>query len=248
MARKQKQDDPPPSKAYLVSFGDTMTALLAFFIVLLSLAEEQTGANLHAGTGSFVQAINGVGLPGAFTGDTSARAVQQQEVSPLYMAEDLENRPPDANGVGPDEDNGVPVLDRENEVFQRFLNELERFNQVDAMPETEGEAVFDLFNFLNRDPPHLKQVHQEALLRVLPALRRPNYRIDLIVWANMPSPREWEKAGMRAAAIEQELTQWARLDQQQRGRLRAMGKPWRYADAKRPVLSIVVRKLEIARD
>ncbi|MCA9059275.1 MAG: hypothetical protein KDA85_12285, partial [Planctomycetaceae bacterium] len=29
-----------PSQAYLLSFGDTMTALLAFFIVLNSLAKE----------------------------------------------------------------------------------------------------------------------------------------------------------------------------------------------------------------
>ena len=51
MARKKKLPE-PPSKAYLISFGDTMTALLAFFIVLNSLAQEQTGAKLHAGTGS----------------------------------------------------------------------------------------------------------------------------------------------------------------------------------------------------
>ena len=55
MAKKQKRVPSGPSNAYLVSFGDTMTALLAFFIVLNSLATEQTGANLYSGTGSFVQ-------------------------------------------------------------------------------------------------------------------------------------------------------------------------------------------------
>jgi hypothetical protein len=148
--------------------------------------------------------------------------------------------------VGPDEDNGVPVHDRESEVFQRFLNELERFNQVETMPETDGEAVFDIFNHFNRETPYLKQVHQEALLRVLPTLRRPEYRVDLIVWATMPSESQWERAGLRATEVEQELAQWARLDAEQRSRLRAIGKPWRYSDAKRPVMTIVVRKLNLA--
>ena len=31
-------------RAYLVSYGDTMTALLAFLIVLYTFAKEQTGA------------------------------------------------------------------------------------------------------------------------------------------------------------------------------------------------------------
>ena len=42
-----------PNNSYLISYGDTMTALLAFFIILVTLAEEQTGANLHAGDGIF---------------------------------------------------------------------------------------------------------------------------------------------------------------------------------------------------
>ena len=50
MARK-KEPDKGPSQAYLISFGDTMTTLLAFFIVLCSMAEDQTGANLYSGNG-----------------------------------------------------------------------------------------------------------------------------------------------------------------------------------------------------
>jgi hypothetical protein len=84
------------------------------------------------------------------------------------------------------------------------------------------------------------------LLRVLPTLRRPEYRVDLIVWATMPSESQWERAGLRATEVEQELAQWARLDAEQRSRLRAIGKPWRYSDAKRPVMTIVVRKLNLA--
>jgi flagellar motor protein MotB len=55
--RRKKPDDGGPSKAYMLSFGNMMTAQLAFFIVLNSLAQDQTGANLHAGTGSFVRSL-----------------------------------------------------------------------------------------------------------------------------------------------------------------------------------------------
>ena len=74
MAKKQKPEMDGPSNAYLMSFGDTMTTLLAFFIVLNSLAAEQTGANLHSGTGSFIQTTRSMGLAGTFKGK---RAVQR---------------------------------------------------------------------------------------------------------------------------------------------------------------------------
>ena len=73
MAKKKKLEPSVPSKAYLVSFGDTMTALLAFFIVLNSLAKEQTGANMYSGTGSFVSAFSNSGLPGDLFGESLAR-------------------------------------------------------------------------------------------------------------------------------------------------------------------------------
>ncbi len=243
MALKQKPDDPPPSKAYLVSFGDTMTALLAFFIVLLSLADDQTGMNLHTGTGSFVKALDGIGLPGAFRSETTARAIQRHDVSPLYLADDPENREPESNAMGPDEENDLRVIDREEELYQRFLNELERLNRVERLPETDGEVNFDLFNRLNSEAPYLMEVHREALIRVLPTLRQPMYRVDIIVWATMPSTAAWTRAAKQAAAIAKEVTRWARLSEPQQERLRTMAKSWRYQNAKRPVITIVVRKL-----
>ena len=43
-----------------------MTALLAFFIALNSLAHEQTGAHLYAGTGAFIRAFSSEGHVGPF--------------------------------------------------------------------------------------------------------------------------------------------------------------------------------------
>ena len=245
MARKQPVEDPPPSKAWLVSFGDTMTTLLAFFIVLCSLAEEQTGANLYRGTGSFVNAMRGEGLPGPFGSKTTNNAIPRHETNPLYIAADLDNNPPDANPSGPDKnDNGLRSIDRETEVFQRFLNELEQLSEVENMPETKGEVVFDFFNRLPKDAPLLTKAYKKAFLRVLPTLRRPAYRVDVIVWATTPNPTAWQRAVNQATSITEELTAMANLTAEQRSRLNSIGKPWRYSDVKRPVLSIIVRRLD----
>ena len=245
MARKQRAEDPPPSKAYLVSFGDTMTTLLAFFIVLCSLAEEQTGANLYRGTGSFVAAMQGQGLPGPFSSPTTANAIERHDTSPLYVAPDPDNNPPAANPTGPDEnDNGLRSIDREAEVFQRFLNELEQLSKVEQMPETKGEVVFDFFNPLPKEGPLLTKAYQQAFLRVLPILRRPTYRVDVVVWATTPNPTAWLRAANQATAITEELTALAGLTAEQRSRLNTIGKPWRYSDVKRPVLSIIVRRID----
>ena len=75
--RKRKPSS-KPSKSYMISFGDTMTAMLAFFIVLNTLAKEQTGADLHTGTGSFIAAVNSMGLPGMMTSSSSKHILQKK--------------------------------------------------------------------------------------------------------------------------------------------------------------------------
>ena len=82
MAKKIKPPDELPSKAWLMSFGDTMTTLLAFFLVLCSMAENQTGMNLYVGTGSFISSLESGGLSGVFPGDKSSRAIWHSATSP----------------------------------------------------------------------------------------------------------------------------------------------------------------------
>lgn len=52
----------PP--AYMVSFGDMMTLVLTFFILLVSLSREQNYGLLASGVGSFIVAIKSHGLNG----------------------------------------------------------------------------------------------------------------------------------------------------------------------------------------
>lgn len=244
MAKKKKVDS-GPSKAYLLSFGDTMTALCAFFIVLNSLAKEQTGANLHAGTGSFARSLQSFGVPGVAPGDESARAAHFPETSPLYTVSDPDGGPPDPNGTGPDENADLlRVIDREKEDFERFLNEIGRFAEVSPEVTSAGEMTFDIFNKLGEAPPYLTGKTVDAFAEVASHARNPDYRVHVIVWATTPSRTAWARATKQAAGILSEFTQKANLDATSRERVTAVGRPWLFSDVKRPVFSIVVRRME----
>lgn len=243
MARKKSQPSFGPNQAYIVSFGDMMTALLAFFIVLCSLAEEQTGANLHAGTGSFVRALDGFGLPGAFSKDTSSRAVSLSHAGPLYVVSEP-GQEPDKESKGPDEtDNGLRVIDREQEEMQRFVNEMNRLAQVKKLPTNQGEVSFDFFNALSTSEPLLPKSFDSVMVQLVPLLNNPAYRIDLVVWATTPSRSAWTRAARQAARITREIEAKAGHSTGQQTGLRGVGKPWLYSDVKRPVFSIVVRRV-----
>lgn len=58
-----------PIPAWLVSFGDMMTLILTFFILLVALAPTQDAVKVAKGVGSFEVALRGHGLPGLLTGD-----------------------------------------------------------------------------------------------------------------------------------------------------------------------------------
>jgi flagellar motor protein MotB len=246
MARKKRKSD-GPSKAYLISFGDTMTALLAFFIVLNSLANEQTGADLHAGTGSFITALKSFGLSGTFLDDTSQRAFQAKVPNAIYNVIDSQDGPPDENPRGPDkEENRLRVIDRDKEQFERFLIEMEHLYSVEELPQTQGRVVYDLFDRLNSQSPLLKAQHQRAMADVVPLLRRPHYRVEIVVWATTPAATAWKRATLLSAQIRDEILQVASLKPDEALRLQSVAKPWLLPGQKRPVLSVVVIKDELS--
>lgn len=242
MGREKKPEDPGPSKLYLLSFGDTMTTLLAFFIVLCSMATEQTGANSYSGTGSFVNSMSGGGGAGIHSEKLSKRSVNLQSTNPLYpVPSDDETQ--DGNR-GPDEDNELRSINREREELQRFLNEMDRLAKVETEAETQGEVVFDLFERLNKEPPLFTPTYNAALSQVVPLLRQPGYRTEIVVWANNPGPFAMRVAFEKSATLWKELSQIAGLSPEDRKRLTAVGRSWHYSDARRPKLSIIVRKVD----
>ena len=230
MSRKKKGPPEGPSNAYLMSFGDTMTALLAFFIVLNSLAQEQTGANLYSGTGSFVSAISSLGLPGNLSTEGSSNAVQLEHPTPYYLNEQNEG----------EETNGIRVLDREKDQFQRLLNELERFYDVDKLPAAKASVVFDVFQKLKKGDKPLNTNGRRLLNRTRPMLARPNYEVEVVLWTPTPAPSAWSRTFKTAKKLTAQFIEEAGLTADSQKRFGVSARPWLFSDAKRPVMSVIV--------
>ena len=235
-----------PNMSYLVSFGDCMTALLAFFIVLNSLAEEQTGAALHSGTGSFVKALESHGVPGMYESGRSKQTFQGEDSSPLYMISDPEQRPPDSNGTGPDDENDTErIVDRQRDDFHRFLQEIRRLNQLEAQPGIEGEVTFDILGKLPGEGSPMTPTVKETLNGIGPMLRQADYAIEITVWATTPSQTAWTRAVQQSEALLKETVRYLRLTPEQQKRVTAVGRTWISSDIKRPAASVTLRRLQL---
>ena len=235
-----------PNKSYLISFGDTMTALLAFFIILNTLAEEQTGANLHAGTGSFMKSEDQFGLAGKVKGELSALVFQQNAIAPKYIVADPEDRPPEDGADGPDDDgDGVRIIDRTKDDYQRFLQQLRQVNNLKQDRDVKGEVTFDI---LAKLPPRsagtlINEELSAALTGVGPMLRRDDYVVEITVWTTTPSQAAWSRALTQSKRIHDEAISLLRLAPNQLARITAVAQPWISKTVKRPTVSVTLRRL-----
>ncbi len=151
----EEQRQGPPS--YMVSFGDMMTLVLTFFILLVSLSKEQNFGLLASGLGSFVVAIQSHGLDGLMS------ASEQQEVfehtrrrfnlPPLETAQVVEHdsaslsellRASAAKGLEPHDEIGYPRV--------------ALFDEGEAMLSAEARR------YLDRLAPSLQPQHGQVLL------------------------------------------------------------------------------------
>lgn len=220
-----------------------MTALLAFFIVLNSLASEQTGANLYSGTGSFISATDSLGVPGMFATKQSRKSIQLNTASPLYRvpAPSSDHQ----RGFGPDEEvNELAVKDREREDFERMLNELERFSDQVSGKSISGEVSFDRMKKLPTSAPYLDVPFQKMLVELRPFLSRRHASLELIVWAPTPSAKSWEASALIANQIAQESAAFMQLTPEQTKRLTGTCRQWNSSSMKRPHVTLVIRQSE----
>jgi len=232
------------TEGWMMSYADMATTLLAMFIVLSTLGKDQTGVNLYKGTGSFVRALESFGLPGWFS--NSSQAVQMDASSPHYLDDDTET-PPEPNATGMEAGTGKGedrVIDGEEEKLQHFLHEMERHLPVARLPRTKGQAIVDCYERLNASSPYLAPRPAELLWQVMPLLRRPTYRVVLVVWATTPSESAWLRAARQAQQVVEDVGSAAHLDASARARFLAVGQPWRYPDQQRPVLSLIIERTE----
>lgn len=80
--------------AWMVSFGDMMTLILCFFILLVSMADERDNGRMAKGLGSFVISIRSMGLSGVMSGAERQRIFDEMRRKfNLPPEEDPERRP-----------------------------------------------------------------------------------------------------------------------------------------------------------
>jgi hypothetical protein len=227
------------SLAWMVSYADMATILLAMFIVLSSLSKDQTGLTLYKGTGSFDKAMKSFGMPGLMP--NSARMIWQSNSGPAYtFAQPAEWKKNDA----PDPAAAPRVIDDEEERFQHFLSEISQAMPVEKLPRATGQAAVDLFEPLDRNAPHLKEIHRKSILPLLPLLRQKQIQIEVVVWAPMPVDSALIRCSTQATQIVESLANDARLSADERSRLIGVSQCWRYRDIRRPVISYVVTRTE----
>lgn len=72
MEEEQKEGAP----AWMVSFGDMMTLILTFFILLVSMSKEQQQGLVAKGVGSFVLTLRSFGLPGMLSEEEKSQVFE----------------------------------------------------------------------------------------------------------------------------------------------------------------------------
>jgi flagellar motor protein MotB len=112
LIRKPDQDDAPKTPAWIVSFTDMVTLLLAFFVLLQALSKTRDPELFRQGQGAFRRAIAGLGIPQLLFG--------RRQV--------LEG--PSSKKKHPTEESPKPsrqrLLDVENERIQQAFHELKQ--------------------------------------------------------------------------------------------------------------------------
>lgn len=222
-----------------------MTALLAFFIVMNSLATDQTGANLYSGTGSFINVSNGKGVPGLFLSGHSTYPFQMHQAAPIYIVGDEDDSTVDNDSTGPDDtDEESIVKDFEDDQLQRFLEQMKQDNSVTPQDSIRGEVAFDLMKPLPRSEDIFVEELREQMVALSPALRRPGFEMQIQVWATTPAPSAWMRAAAQAEELQQRIPEFLQLTGKDRLKIKASASPWHTADLKRPSVSLLVRKTQ----
>jgi hypothetical protein len=240
----------PDSLAWMMSYADMATILLAMFIVLSTFAKDQTGISLYYGTGSFRAAVANFGLPGLMPNSSQVVTLQAPGPQHTLPAQDGGELGPDSRAAK-DKDTDGPtgslperVIDSEVENFQRFLGEMDRHFKTAKLPRTAGQTALDFYEKLNTKAPFLSTSQQEQISPLLPLLRQNGYRMEVIVWAGIPKDTATTRSAEEAADVAEELATGAGLDPEARGRLIAVGQSWPYRDVQRPVMSVIVTRTE----
>ncbi|QDU70034.1 flagellar motor protein MotB [Engelhardtia mirabilis] len=112
--RRGPKDEKAKVPGWMVSFGDMMTLILTFFILLVSMSREQTFGMVARGIGSFMVSAESYGLDGLLDGSEKNEIFNEVRVR--------FNLPPVENPMEPDDEHPMAT------------SELVRADDIDKLP------------------------------------------------------------------------------------------------------------------
>ena len=217
---------PEPTKravpAYMTSFADMMTLMLTFFILLVAFAEEQRSELVAAGTGSFINALDSLGLPGLLPG--GRRAVDLGCVSPNFAVS--------SRHVSLAED-GRPL----NQTLLRTPPDRLRRSTIDYHLRREGAVALSTSIAFAQGTADLTPASRQALDRVGELAQRNLSYVG--IEAHVPGPGDgWALSAERAGAVARHLhasgkISYRRIALAGYGRFRPVASGGRAADDRR---------------
>jgi chemotaxis protein MotB len=130
--------------AYMVSFGDMMTLILCFFILMVALAEERNFGMMAKGLGSFVVAVESHGLNGVLSGEQRAEIFSEvRRRFNLPPEEDPERRPDSYERASSSEMVRAEMVDALKPRREIHQPGLARFSLGSAVLSTAAEDYLD---------------------------------------------------------------------------------------------------------
>jgi len=180
---KKREFSKPKVPAYLVSFGDMMTILLTFFILLCTYATTKTSGFVSDGVGSFRQAIQELGMPAFLMSDRQIVKLQQDRIK--YRSKERE-------------DEG----DRDQDT-RRISDEREQFRIARVTPLKIGEELtIELSLRFRPGTAELPAGHEETLRAISGIVATSGRRVEVRGYADRErlEPMDRLRLAMRRAA------------------------------------------------
>ena len=200
---KSKKQPPAEEKAkvpgWIVSFTDMVTLLLAFFVLLLTLAQDRDPELFFVGQGSFRRAIAGLGIPSLFPGKLPK--IRQQYRRVVFCMEQ------DPNNVALER-----TIDYEQEQIAKLFHELR--SQIETSTSDTAEHVISASATPIRFAGSQAKLDKSAqaylssfAANLSESVGARAVRVEVIALAALEPTRarQWRLSAQRAAEVERHL-------------------------------------------
>ena len=185
---------------WIVSFTDMVTLLLAFFVLLLTLAKDRDPELFFIGQGSFRRAIAGLGIPSLFPGKLPK--IRQQYRRIVYCMDE------DPNNITAER-----TIDDEQEQIAKLFHELR--SQIETSTSDTQEKVISASATPIRFADSQAKLDKSAqaylssfAANLTESIGARAVRVEVIALAarEPTRARQWRLSAQRAAAVERYLT------------------------------------------